>query len=349
MRSALLTVLGAIAAAIVPLIPAVHALKLFGRIPASEDRRWQFFAIGLTALVPVVAALTRMSSGAAFDAAQIDPLAGFVGTFVAYYLVKAIGLGGAWVVVAIAVCGLTAATLAWNPSPTFYAQATVPVVYAYINTIYPRAGITPATSTNIAFNSNDVVQNSNSNYVNGSLLAGIVLSRKDDLQFKYTYYHAANGNPQVAYITQPFGVAALDYAVTLGLKHKLTDHLVADAKVGYASSRNDTTGGRTNFFLGTDRAPHPAALKEHATGCAGCYTAHAAIEMYAEAFDSVGALDRLEAFASFNGPDFYDLPRNTAQITLQRQDWRSPVTVPFGEAELKPLRGGEVLPWRLLS
>lgn len=138
-------------------------------------------------------------------------------------------------------------TIDWNPSQQFYAQANVNVVYAYINTIYPRAGITPATSTNIAFNSNDVVQNSNSNYVNGSLLAGIVLSRKDDLQFKYTYYHAANGNPQVAYITQPFGVAALDYAVTLGLKHKLTDHLVADAKVGYASSRNDTTGGRTNY------------------------------------------------------------------------------------------------------
>jgi dihydroorotase len=109
------------------------------------------------------------------------------------------------------------------------------------------------------------------------------------------------------------------------------------------------TGGSPKFFLGTDSAPHPAALKEHASGCAGCYTAHAAIEMYAEAFDSVGALDRLEAFASFNGPDFYDLPRNTGRITLQRQDWRAPVTVPFGEAELKPLRGGEVLPWRLMT
>jgi len=108
------------------------------------------------------------------------------------------------------------------------------------------------------------------------------------------------------------------------------------------------TGGSPQFFLGTDSAPHPAALKEHATGCAGCYTAHAAIEMYAEAFDAVGALDRLEGFASFNGPDFYGLPRNTGHITLQRQDWRAPVTVPFGEAELKPLRGGEVLPWRLV-
>ena len=109
------------------------------------------------------------------------------------------------------------------------------------------------------------------------------------------------------------------------------------------------TQGGPQFFLGTDSAPHPAALKEHASGCAGCYTAHAAIEMYAEAFDSVDALDRLEAFASFHGPDFYGLPRNTTTITLERQDWRSPVTVPFGEAELKPLRGGEVLPWRLTS
>jgi dihydroorotase len=109
------------------------------------------------------------------------------------------------------------------------------------------------------------------------------------------------------------------------------------------------TQGGPQFFLGTDSAPHPAALKEHASGCAGCYTAHAAIEMYAEAFDSVDALDRLEAFASFHGPDFYGLPRNTTAITLERQDWRSPVTVPFGEAELKPLRGGEVLPWRLTS
>lgn len=109
------------------------------------------------------------------------------------------------------------------------------------------------------------------------------------------------------------------------------------------------TGTSPKFFLGTDSAPHPALLKEHASGCAGCYTAHAAIEMYAEAFDSMAALDRLEAFASHNGPDFYGLPRNTTPITLQRQDWRSPVTVPLGDAELKPLRGGEVLPWRLLG
>ena len=94
-------------------------------------------------------------------------------------------------------------------------------------------------------------------------------------------------------------------------------------------------------------APHPAHLKEHASGCAGCYTAHAAIEMYAEAFEQVGALDRLEAFASFHGPDFYGLPRNTGRVTLRREAWTPPEAYPFGEAELKPLRAGEALPWRL--
>ncbi|MFM7342253.1 MAG: dihydroorotase, partial [Betaproteobacteria bacterium] len=81
------------------------------------------------------------------------------------------------------------------------------------------------------------------------------------------------------------------------------------------------TGGNRRFFLGTDSAPHPAHLKEHATGCAGCYTAHAALEMYAEVFDRAGALARLEAFASFNGPDFYGLPRNSGTVTLERQNW----------------------------
>jgi dihydroorotase len=102
------------------------------------------------------------------------------------------------------------------------------------------------------------------------------------------------------------------------------------------------------FFLGTDSAPHPAHLKEHASGCAGCYTAHAAMELYAEAFDAVGAIDKLEAFASFNGPDFYELPRNTGHITLKKQSWRPPESFAFGEAELKPLRSGESLAWQLV-
>jgi dihydroorotase len=107
------------------------------------------------------------------------------------------------------------------------------------------------------------------------------------------------------------------------------------------------TSGNPKFFLGTDSAPHPAHLKEHATGCAGCYTAHAAIEMYAEAFDAAGALDKLEGFASFNGADFYGLPRNTGTITLRRESWTPPASFAFGEAELKPLRAGEALPWKL--
>ncbi|MGE0330650.1 MAG: dihydroorotase [Ramlibacter sp.] len=107
------------------------------------------------------------------------------------------------------------------------------------------------------------------------------------------------------------------------------------------------TSGNARFFLGTDSAPHPAHLKEHATGCAGCYTAHAALELYAEAFDTAGALDKLEAFASFNGADFYGLPRNAGTVTLRRESWTPPVSVPFGQAELKPLRGGEPLAWKL--
>ena len=109
------------------------------------------------------------------------------------------------------------------------------------------------------------------------------------------------------------------------------------------------TSGSAKFFLGTDSAPHPAHLKEHASGCAGCYTAHAAMALYAEAFDSVGALDQLEAFASFNGADFYGLPRNTGSITLSRTSWTPPESFAFGEAQLKPLRSGESLPWKLVG
>ena len=108
------------------------------------------------------------------------------------------------------------------------------------------------------------------------------------------------------------------------------------------------TSGSTKFFLGSDSAPHAAHLKESATGCAGCYTAHAAMELYAEAFDGVGALDKLEAFASFNGADFYGLPRNTGSITLKRESWTPPESFAFGEALLKPLCSGEALPWRMV-
>ncbi len=107
------------------------------------------------------------------------------------------------------------------------------------------------------------------------------------------------------------------------------------------------TGGSPRFFLGTDSAPHASQLKEHASGCAGCYTAHAAIELYASAFEAAQALDKLEAFASFHGPGFYGLPRNTGQITLRRESWTPPQSYPFADTTLKPLAGGEVLHWRV--
>ena len=107
------------------------------------------------------------------------------------------------------------------------------------------------------------------------------------------------------------------------------------------------TGGSPKFFLGTDSEPHAASMKEQSVCGAGCYTAPAALEMYAEAFEAAGALHRLEAFASFFGADFYGLPRNTGSVTLQRRAWTLPETLPFGDTLIKPLRGGETLNWKL--
>jgi len=106
------------------------------------------------------------------------------------------------------------------------------------------------------------------------------------------------------------------------------------------------TSGSPKFFLGTDSAPHASVMKEAAVCGAGCFTGLTALELYAEAFDSVGALDKLEGFASHHGADFYGLPRNAGTVTLRRQAWELPSTVPFGDAELKPLRGGESLAWK---
>lgn len=106
------------------------------------------------------------------------------------------------------------------------------------------------------------------------------------------------------------------------------------------------TSGSKKFFLGTDSAPHARNTKENACGCAGMYTANAAIELYAEAFDAAGALDKLEAFASFNGPDFYQLPRNTDTLSLVREAWQVPAALSYGNDELVPLRAGEYVQWR---
>ncbi|NRO94819.1 dihydroorotase [Paraburkholderia sp. NMBU_R16] len=107
------------------------------------------------------------------------------------------------------------------------------------------------------------------------------------------------------------------------------------------------TSGNPRFFLGTDSAPHAKGAKEHACGCAGCYTALHALELYAEAFEQAGALDKLEGFASFFGADFYGLPRNTAKVTLRRERWALPAEFDAGDACVVPLRGGEEIGWRL--
>ncbi len=105
--------------------------------------------------------------------------------------------------------------------------------------------------------------------------------------------------------------------------------------------------GNPKFFLGTDSAPHAQTSKESACGCAGIYTAHAALELYAEAFEQAGVLDRLEAFASFHGPDFYGLPRNRSTVTLSKEQWQIPAAYPLGEERLIPLRAGAKMSWRL--
>jgi len=108
------------------------------------------------------------------------------------------------------------------------------------------------------------------------------------------------------------------------------------------------TSGNPKFFLGTDSAPHARNTKESSCGCAGCYSAFHAIALYAEAFESVDAIDKLEAFASFYGPDFYHLPRNTEKITLAKITWRIPEELPFLESGLVPLGAGEELSWQII-
>jgi dihydroorotase len=109
------------------------------------------------------------------------------------------------------------------------------------------------------------------------------------------------------------------------------------------------TSGNPRFFLGTDSAPHAKSSKEAGCCAAGCYTAPHAIELYAEAFDSVNALDKLEAFSSFHGADFYGLPRNTGRITLGKERWTVPEEVAFADSALVPLRAGEAMHWRFAS
>jgi dihydroorotase len=109
------------------------------------------------------------------------------------------------------------------------------------------------------------------------------------------------------------------------------------------------SSGSPRFFLGTDSAPHPRHAKECWHGCAGIFSAHAALELYAEAFEDVGALERLERFASHHGADFYGWPRNTATLTLVRDEWTVPSAYDFGEAEVVPLRAGDTVRWKVVD
>jgi dihydroorotase len=109
------------------------------------------------------------------------------------------------------------------------------------------------------------------------------------------------------------------------------------------------TSGNPKFFLGTDSAPHARSQKESACGCAGCYTAHAALELYTTIFEAAGALDKFEAFASFNGADFYRLPRNRTKIVLEKCEWRLPEALAFGDDTLVPLKAGEIIGWRVVE
>src|SRR5690606_30786412 len=111
--------------------------------------------------------------------------------------------------------------------------------------------------------------------------------------------------------------------------------------------REAAASGSPKFFLGTDSAPHAQNAKESACGCAGCFTAPAALELYAGVFEELGALDKLEAFASFHGPDCYGLPRNTGKVTLVREPWTLPADYAYGTERIVPLLAGETIAWKL--
>ena len=109
------------------------------------------------------------------------------------------------------------------------------------------------------------------------------------------------------------------------------------------------TGGDKRFFAGTDSAPHSRDAKESACGCAGIYSAHSALELYAEVFDDADALDGFEAFVSINGADFYALPRNQGRVRLSREAWTLPASLPYPDSQLIPFRAGEALRWKLVE
>lgn len=162
--------------------------------------------------------------------------------------------------------------------------------------------------------------------------AEFVMSQGDNVGATITVQHLAyNRNHMLV-----GGIKPHFYCLPI-LKRNIHQQALQDAVIS----------GNPKFFLGTDSAPHAKGAKESACGCAGCYTAYGAIELYAEIFEDLGVLDKLEAFASFNGPDFYGMPRNTDEITLVKESWRVPSEMPFGNDVIVPLRAGETLRWKL--
>lgn len=147
----------------------------------------------------------------------------------------------------------------WTPNKFWYVQLTGSKVYQVISTIYPRAGVTPATSTAIAFDSNKVLQNSDNNYDTATVLTGFAVDRDTDAQFQVTYYRANNDNSILAPLTMPYGVAVKDLSITVGVKHRFNKEWIGTAKVGYLESKNDTSGGNSDFhgplaYLSIDHA-----------------------------------------------------------------------------------------------
>lgn len=138
-------------------------------------------------------------------------------------------------------------TVDWTPNTQFYLQANVNLVFNYINTVYPRAGVVAAAGATPAWDANQVLQDANNNYLTASLLAGQVLTKDDDLLFNVTYYKANNNDAQLASVTMPYGADAHESVVSVGLKHKFSATCVGDAKVGYMDAKNNTTGGNTNY------------------------------------------------------------------------------------------------------
>lgn len=138
-------------------------------------------------------------------------------------------------------------TIDWNPNKQFYAQANVNLVFNNMNTVYARAGTVAATATAISYDANKVVQDAKNNYVTATLLCGTTVSTADDLQFQVNYYKADNDDSALAFRTTPYGMMVKEVSATVGIKHKFSDKLIGEAKIGYFDSNNDTTGGRTNF------------------------------------------------------------------------------------------------------